>query len=108
MKPGYILFVMFAAPLGILFATQGAGAPPERADMTCVDKRVTSYGYTHPQVALAELAAIVTWQGDAEKKNPGLSNWHLARGRSMNCRQFKKSGHFQCVLSATPCRMNKS
>ncbi len=108
MKSYYILFAMFAAPLGILFAAQAAVAPAKRADMTCADKKLVSYGYTHKQVALAELAAIITWQAEAERKKPGLNAWHLAEKRTMRCRQFKKSTHFQCVISAIPCRMNKT
>ncbi len=105
MKSGIILFVMFATPFGIAFVSQGTVTPAEQAGMTCANKKLVAYGYTHPQLAFAELAAIVTWQGEAEEKRPGLSNWHLARNRNMNCRKFKKSGHFQCVLSATPCRV---
>ena len=108
MKPGHLLFVIFAAPLGILLGTRVATAPAEPAGLICADKKLVAYGYTHPQVSFAEMAAIVTWQLEAKETAPGMSEWHLARKRTMKCRLFRKSNHYQCVLSATPCRMERS
>jgi len=78
------------------------------AGLTCMSDKVVSFGFTHKRVALAEMAAIITWQQKSEKTNPGYGKWPLAQKRNMKCRLYKRSTHYQCLVSAWPCRVDKS
>ena len=108
MNSNTTLFLIFSVLIGAIAATSALTAVNYPQGVTCTGKRVASYGFTNKQIALAELAAIITWQNETEKKKPGFGAWHLANGRSMKCRLFKDSAHFQCQVSALPCRVDRS
>lgn len=103
----FILFPVFMLPLGIVFGSYSAESHVSRAGLTCVQEKIVSFGFTSPRITLAEMAAIITWQDQAKKVFPGYGKWALAQRRSMRCRKYKSSTHYQCQTSATPCRMKK-
>lgn len=107
MKAAYYLFGGFFVILVAISITHAEviGLTSDvPSGVTCASERVAAYGYTDKRGPIAELAAIARWQEEAEKKQPGSSNWHLAKKRSMKCQTFKDSSHIQCVVSANPCR----
>ena len=108
MRSSKTLILIFAVLCGAIIATHAAVQEKFPDGVTCTDHRIASYGYTHKQIALAEFAAISTWQREAEKKDPGFGQWHQAHRRSMKCRVYKNSAHFQCIVSARPCRYKSS
>ena len=73
--------------------------------LACQSERLAAYGWTDKRQSMAELAAIRAWQKEAAERDPEAGHWHLARKRSMSCRAFENSAHFQCVVSAKPCKM---
>ncbi len=108
MKSPYILFSIFAVLFGTLAFVHSATTIRIPEGVSCTDKRMVSYGYTRKQIPLAELVAIVKWQKQTEERDPGFGNWHQAHKRTMKCKSNKTSSHFKCVVSATPCRFDKS
>jgi hypothetical protein len=108
MKSFYILFSIFAVLFGTLAVAHSATTIHIPDGVSCTDKRMVSNGYSNKQIALAELAAIVKWQKQTEERDPGFGNWHQALKRSIKCKPYKNTSHFQCVVSATPCRLDKS
>lgn len=108
MNRNYILFSLFAGLIGSLAAAHAFTIPKVADGVSCTKKHLASYGYTHKRIALAEFAAIRIWQMEAEERDPGFGQWHLSHKRSMNCRLFKESSHFQCTVSATPCKFDRS
>ena len=107
MKRSYALILIFTVLIGAIAATQAYKTVEYAEGVSCANKRIASFGFTHKQVALAELAAIATWQREAEKKEPGFGDWHLANRRSMKCKLFRGSKHYQCVVSARPCKFDR-
>ncbi len=105
MKQSYGICLFFAVMVGGIAATHALTTEPLPDGMTCQSERVAVFGWTDPRRAMAELAAITKWQQEAEKQRPGWGKWHLARKRSLSCREFKASAHFQCVISGTPCTL---
>ncbi len=103
-----ILFSIFAILIGALAAADAVTTVHQPDGLSCTDKRMASYGYTHKRMIMAEFAAIVIWQRDAEKRDPGFGNWHLSRKRKMKCKVYKNSSHYQCVVSAQPCRFDRT
>ena len=111
MKSAYYLFGGFFAVLiaiGMTHTDEIGLTQSMAPGVSCASERVAAYGYTDKRAPIAELAAIARWQEEAQKKAPGSSNWHLAHKRSMKCQTFKDSAHIQCVVSATPCHIDKS
>lgn len=109
MNRSYILVIVLVIMVGGIAATYAATViEGQTADLTCAGERTVVFGWTHKQVAMAELAAIAKWQGRVEKKRPGFGNWHLADKRNLSCRLFPESSHYQCQISATPCRYDHS
>lgn len=107
MKSSYILCLLFSAVLGAIYLTYQAVKPVEIAGLSCAANRIVAFGYTDKRVPVAELAAIAKWQQDTEKKKPGFGNWHLSRERAINCQLYKNSAHFQCTVSANPCKLEQ-
>ena len=99
---------MFSAVLGAIALTYNTVQPEFGENVSCTSDRIAAYGYTDKRAPIAELAAIANWQRDTEQKKPGYGNWHIAHKRSMKCRLYKGSAHIQCVVSALPCRIDKS
>jgi len=108
MKSFFILFSIFAVLFGALAVAHSATTIRIPEGVSCTDKRMVSYGYTRKQIALAELAAIVKWQKQTEARDPGFGNWHQAYTRTIKCKPYRNSSQFRCVVSATPCRFDKS
>jgi len=111
MKAAYYLFGGFSAVLIVIGLThaEAIGITQSIAPgVSCASERVAAYGYTDKREPIAELAAIARWQEEAQKKEPGSGSWALAHKRSMKCQLFKDSAHIQCVVSATPCHIDKS
>ena len=108
MKSPYILFSTFAVLAGTLAFVHSATTIQIPEGVSCTDKRMVSNGYSSKQIALAEFAAIVKWQKQTEERDPGFGKWHQAHKRTIKCKPFKNSSGFQCVVSATPCRVDKS
>ena len=108
MKSSYILFSIFVVLFGTLAAAHSATTIRIPEGVSCTDKPMVSYGYSPKQIALAELAAIVKWQKQTEERDPGFGNWHQAHKRTMKCKSNKNRSYFKCVVSATPCRFDKS
>ena len=108
MRDRIILFVMFLVPLGAMASAYVSTSYSVPAGLTCKSDKVVSFGFTHKRIAFAEMAAIITWQNRAEKQSPGFGKWPLARKRNMKCRLYKSSTHYQCQVSAWPCRTDKS
>jgi hypothetical protein len=108
MNRNYTLFSIFAVVFGAIAATHTYTTVPIPDGLSCTSKRMASYGYTHKRISMAEFAAIVIWQRDTERRDPGFGNWHLAHKRKMKCKIFQNSAHYQCVVSAQPCRFDKS
>ncbi len=104
MKQSYILVIILAVLVGGIAATYAAIAEVHPDKVTCAEARVVAFGWTHRQKALAELAVILRWQQMVETEQPGFGQWHQAYKRTLSCRMFKDSKHFQCQLSAKPCR----
>lgn len=108
MNRNHILFSFFAVVIGAIAATHAYTTAPIADGISCSDKRMASYGYTHKRITMAEFAAIVIWQRDTEKRDPGYGNWHLAQKRNMKCKLYRSSSHYQCIVSAKPCRFDDS
>lgn len=108
MKRSTILISAFVVLIGAFAAANAMTTVHIPDGVTCAGKRMASYGYTHKRITMAEFAAIVIWQRDTEKRDPGFGNWHLAHKRTMKCKIFKNSSHYQCVVSAQPCRFDRS
>ena len=108
MRDHILLFVIFLVPLGAVVSAHISASYSIPDGLTCKSDKVVSFGFTHKRIALAEMAAIIIWQTRTEKKNPGYGKWPLARKRNMKCRLYKGSTHYQCQVSAWPCRTDKS
>ena len=108
MKRSYGLFAFFALMIGGIAATHALTTDSLPDGLTCQSERLTAYGWTDQRRTMAELAAISKWQTEAEKKVPGAGNWYLAQRRALNCRAYKNSAHFQCVVSAKPCKFDEA
>ena len=108
MKRSHTLILIFTVLIVAIAATQTYTTTQYAQGVSCAEERIASFGFTHKQVSLAELAAIATWQREAEEKEPGFGNWHQASRRSMKCKLFKDSNHYQCVVSARPCKFDKT
>jgi hypothetical protein len=108
MNRNYIIFSLFAGLIGSFAAAHALTTLKVADGVSYTGKRLASYGYTHKRIALAEFAAIRTWKREAEENDPGFGNWHLSHKRTMKCRLFKSSAHFQCIVSATPCKFDRS
>lgn len=108
MNRNYFIFSLFEGLIGSFAAAHTLTTLNLAEGVSCTDKRLASYGYTHKRIALAEFAAIRTWQMEAEENDPGFGNWHLSHKRTMKCRLFRDSAHFQCVVSAAPCKFDRS
>ena len=108
MHRNHILFLIFTILIGAIAAAQAFTTLPVPDGVSCAGKRIASFGFTHKQLAMAELAAIITWQKETKEKVPGFSQWHLSFKRTMRCRKFKDSAHFQCTVSALPCRIDRT
>jgi len=108
MRHSIILFVMFFVPLGAMASAYISASVTVPTGMSCVSNKVISFGYTSKRIALAEMAAIITWQNRVEKVNPGYGSWPLAQKRNMKCRLYRSSTHYQCEVSAWPCRADRS
>jgi hypothetical protein len=100
--------------LGLLIAAV-AGAiafvptEAEYAGLACSDKRVITYGWTHPDRSRAELAAIVRWKETTQKRGAAFAEWHHAQNRHMKCRTIGgPNGQYQCTVSALPCELAKA
>ncbi|MDA7947990.1 MAG: hypothetical protein MPJ78_11005 [Hyphomicrobiaceae bacterium] len=104
MKRSFGLFAFFVLMVGGIVATHALTSESMPDGLTCQPDRLAAFGWTDQRLAMAELAAITKWQTEVEEKSPGSGNWHLAQRRSMKCRAFKNSSHFQCVVSAKPCK----
>ena len=108
MKHSYILVIILAVLVGGIAATYVAIAETHPDNVTCANQRLVAFGWTHKQKSLAELAAILRWQQTVEAERPGFGQWHQAYKRSLSCRIFKDSRHYQCQLSAKPCRYGET
>lgn len=108
MRDRIILFGMFLVPLGAVVSAHISALYSVPVGLTCKSDKVVSFGFTHKQIAFAEMAAIITWQKRAEKNNPGYGSWPLAQKRNMKCRLYRRSAHYQCQVSAWPCRADKT
>jgi hypothetical protein len=108
MKPVYVVSLLFSAVVGAIALTHNLTVDRLPPGVSCASDRVAAFGWTDRRAPLAELAAIANWQRDTEKKEPGYGDWHLARKRSMKCQTFRNSSHIQCIVSAKPCRYDKS
>lgn len=104
----FILFPIFMFPLGLVLGSYSTESYISRAGLTCAQQKIVSFGYTHKQIAFAEMAAIIIWQNKAKRDTPGYGKWPLAQKRTMKCRLYKSSTHYQCLVSATPCRIKNS
>ena len=108
MKRSYSLFLIFSALLGALAAADAASTQTFPEGLSCSKSRIVAFGWTDKRVSLAELAAIRKWQQEAAQKFPGFGSWHMSHKRTMKCQLFRDSSHFQCQVSARPCRLDKS
>lgn len=104
----FVLFPLFMFPVGLMLSSHSAESFISRAGLTCAYTKLVSYGFTSPQLALAEMEAIIMWQNTAKMDHPGYDKWPLAQGRKMKCHLIKNSTHYQCLVSARPCRMKKA
>ena len=108
MNRTFLLGSILTVLIGGIAATYAAlaDAPPD--NLICAEERVVVYGWTSKRVAMAELAAIAKWQQTVKTKSPGFEQWHQAYKRNLSCRLFEESSHYQCQISATPCRFRNS
>lgn len=103
-------FVLYALAAMIVF---GWGAhyvdlegEPKHPGLACASERVSTFGWTHEDEALAEMAAILRWKRETKKIGASFAEWHNARGRHLQCRTIGgPEGHYQCEISALPCRL---
>ena len=107
MKRTYGLLAFFALMIGGIAVTHALTSDSLPAGLKCQSDRLTAYGWTDQRRAMAELAAITKWQTEAEEMIPGAGKWHLAQRRALNCRAYKNSAHYQCVVSAKPCKFEE-
>jgi len=107
MKRTFILVIILAILVGGVAATLAAVDKTSPKYLACAEKRVVVYGWTSRQRSMAELAAIAKWQNKVKTERPGFDQWHQAYKRTMNCRLFEDSSHYQCEVSATPCYYKK-
>ncbi len=78
------------------------------AGLTCSDDRISAYGWTHSDRARAELAAILSWKKESTKRGASFAEWHTARDRHLTCHTIGgPNGHYQCTISALPCKVTK-
>lgn len=81
-------------------------ADAEYAGLSCGKNRVVAFGWTHPDRARAELAAILAWKRESEVVGTPFGEWHNAQKRSINCRTVGgPNGQYQCSISALPCEL---
>ncbi len=104
MNHTYSLVIILTVLTGGIVATYSTVDEIHPKNVTCSDRRVVAFGWTHKFVAMAELAAIAKWQQTVEAERPGFDKWHQAYNRVMSCRMFDDSKHNQCKVSARPCR----
>lgn len=108
MNRSFAVVIVLAGLVGGIAATYAAVADTPPENLTCAGERVVVFGWTSRQVSMAELAAIAKWQHIVKTKFPGFDQWHQAYKRSLNCRLFGGSNHYQCQVAATPCRFKDS
>ncbi len=108
MKHTYSLFIILTLLAGGIAATYTMVDEVHPKNVTCTDKRMVAFGWTHKYVAIAELAAIAKWQLTVGAKRPGFDQWHQAYKRVLSCQKFDDSKHYQCKVSARPCRYGET
>jgi len=107
MSRSVLVVIILAGLVGGIAVTFASVSEIYPDNLSCTKERVVAFGWTSKRVTMAELAAIAKWQEIVKPKFPGFEQWHQAYKRSMSCRRFLNSGHYQCEVSATPCHFKK-
>lgn len=106
MKKSLPLLCLLAFLVVSGWAAYYVSKPPQYAGLACSRDRVATFGWTHRERALAEMAAIMRWQQKAEEVGLEFTEWHHAQRRSLYCRTYGNGrGIYQCRISGTPCRL---
>jgi hypothetical protein len=109
MRKSYFVLYALAALVVLGWATYyiDREGEAEHPGLACAGERVATYGWTHEDEALAEMAAILRWKRETEKLGESYAEWHNARGRYLQCRTIGgPDGHYQCEIAALPCRLS--
>ncbi len=98
--------------IALLFVFAGGAALAAHLDtlndhpyFACAGQRVAVFGYGNRAGPVAEMAAIIRWSQEAEKKfGKSFGDWAMAQDRFVQCRRWRNTPYHQCRIAALPCK----